>query len=213
MENWYFSGSRPKNWEASDFEHLGLSTPKQKVTILQTKGPNAFKQNKLKGIVATKAFGMGVNKPNIRLAIHYGMPQSMESLYQEAGRAGRDKKPANCITLFTREQKVPDELHDPDTSLEKIIKISREHETSNGDLSQQLFFLTSSNKAIIIETDECVRELKIAREISKKQDLNGLAWLPLREEQDDEHSNRRERTKEKIIYRLNNWVCERLDSG
>lgn len=199
-----FSGSRPKNWEArSDFAHLGLAysdtesydTYKQKVQAL-------FKQNKLKGIVATKAFGMGVNKPNIRLAIHYGMPQSMESLYQEAGRAGRDKKPANCITLFTGERKVPDELHDPDTTLEKIIQIRRALESSNGDLSQQLFFLTSSNKAIIIETDECVRELRVAREISKKQKLNGLAWLPLREEQDDENSNHRERTKEKIIYRL-----------
>ena len=199
-----FSGSRPKNWEArSDFAHLGLSysetesydTYKQKVQAL-------FKQNKLKGIVATRAFGMGVNKPNIRLAIHYGMPQSMESLYQEAGRAGRDKKPANCVTLFTRERKVPDELHDPDTSLENIIQIQRELESSNGDLSQQLFFLTSSNKAIIIEADECIRELKSAREISKKQKLNRLAWLPLIEDQDDESSNRGGRTKEKIIYRL-----------
>ena len=111
-----FSGSRPKNWEARiDFEHLGLSYSKtESYDSYKQKVQTLFKQNKLKGIVATKAFGMGVNKPNIRLAIHYGMPQSMESLYQEAGRAGRDKKPANCITLFTRERKVPDELHDPD---------------------------------------------------------------------------------------------------
>ena len=199
-----FSGSKPKNWEArSEFKHLDLpyseaenyDTYKQKVQTL-------FKQNKLHGIVATKAFGMGVNKPNIRLAVHFGMPQSMESLYQEAGRAGRDKKPANCITLFTREKKVPDELHDPNTSLEKIVQIRRELETSNADLSQQLFFLTSSNKAIIIETDECVRELNAARDISKKQKLNELAWLQLTEDQEEESLNRRERIKEKIIYRL-----------
>ncbi|MDC0912657.1 RecQ family ATP-dependent DNA helicase [Paracoccaceae bacterium] len=199
-----FSGSKPDNWEAhSEFKHLGLpytdsenyDTYKQKVQAL-------FKQNKMHGIVATKAFGMGVNKPNIRLAVHYGMPQSMESLYQEAGRAGRDKEPANCITLFKREKKVPDELHDPNTSLEKIAQISKELENSNADLSQQLYFLISSNKAIIIETDECVRELHTAREISKKQKLNELAWMQLIEDQDEESLKRGARTKEKIIYRL-----------
>ena len=66
-----------------------------------------FKKNKFTLLTATKAFGMGVNKGNIHYTFHYGIPGSMESLYQEAGRAGRDKtmfqqNRAKCFVLLSK---------------------------------------------------------------------------------------------------------------
>ncbi len=62
---------------------------------------NQFKKDKLNLLVATKAFGMGIDKPNIRFTVHFNMPQSIESFYQEAGRAGRDRDNAFCAILYS----------------------------------------------------------------------------------------------------------------
>ncbi|HEU0114985.1 MAG TPA: DEAD/DEAH box helicase [Thermomicrobiales bacterium] len=63
-----------------------------------------FKANRQSLLVATSAFGMGIDKPNIRYTIHYAMPKSVEALAQEAGRAGRDRNRAICAVIFTDDQ-------------------------------------------------------------------------------------------------------------
>ncbi|MFA5528236.1 MAG: RecQ family ATP-dependent DNA helicase [Peptostreptococcales bacterium] len=128
-----------------------------------------YKANMYPLLVATKAFGMGVDKSNIRYTIHYGLPWSIEAFYQEAGRAGRDKEKADCYILYKPEKcstDIIEGIFDIKTEVSNLESLCTNLEN---DLSSIMFLWLQSNRGID-------RELEVMRWVMnflvvKKTDL------------------------------------------
>ena len=93
----------------ADYYHAGLSS------MLRSERQEGWKKNEIRVIVATNAFGMGIDKPDVRFVVHLDLPESLEAYYQEAGRAGRDEKKAFAVLLYNESDRL---------QLERKLKLS-----------------------------------------------------------------------------------------
>ena len=136
-----YSGGKPKIFQGSD----------QSWNAEKSATARKFKNNEITVLATTKAFGMGIDKPNIRTTTHLNIPPSVEALYQEAGRAGRDRKDSMCWVILSDERAQMDErLLDPNTSIEQLNEIVHKElkYKENDDIARQLWFHTNAFQGI-----------------------------------------------------------------
>ncbi len=149
-----------------------------------------FKYNEIPMLVATKAYGMGIDKPNVRSTVHFGLPPSIEAFYQEAGRAGRDQSRAVCGVVFTASA-------DSQTLLDAAIPIEvtaaaldNVPRTEQDDVFQALWFHNQSFKGVAAEQRRLTETVRTLGDMGRERSVT-LAW-----------DDKTEQGFEKSLYRL-----------
>ena len=157
-------GEAPVEWFTGSMPG-GFGGDRQSFDEDKSRNQTLFKDNEAVALVSTKAFGMGIDKPNIRWIIHHHTPGSLEAYYQEAGRAGRDRRPSLCFVMYSDgryyESITPYlDIESSDRFLGKFKDLQEEYRSlsrgprgiDGGDVYRNLFFLLQGFPGVDTET-------------------------------------------------------------
>jgi ATP-dependent DNA helicase RecQ len=155
-----YSGSAPKGVSATTWDAEKRANAQR------------FKDNEAPILVATKAFGMGIDKPNIRWTVHMGVPSSMEAFYQEAGRAGRDKNLAYCSLIFSEvDPDSTDKALASQGTLDELRNAAAKFKKNDDDISRALFFHLNAYSGVEEEVDEVAKVLKVIGDLLARKNV------------------------------------------
>ena len=159
-----YSGSAPKDIDEKKWKQRKQNEAR------------SFKKNRTPLLVATKAFGMGIDKPNIRYVIHFGMPSSLEAFYQEVGRAGRDGRSARSMVVFSEyDQRRSDSLLDPRPDYSELRQRCEEADSdwnTKDDITRNLWFHTNGFDGEENEVEEVRSLLQKLGELREKATID-----------------------------------------
>ncbi len=189
-----YSGKAPDRWvEESEEEKKSNDWDEAKRGYA-----SEFKKDEKTVMVATNAFGMGIDKPNIRWIIHYGMPGSLEAYYQEVGRAARDTNTAYAYLILSDDfAPMNREILNPaETNVEAIAEKEKKKKKGekwvDDDISRFLYFHTKTFKGV---EDEIRAAKRILADCGHQNFKNGQWWVPFK--------NNDKSTRERAVYRFN----------
>jgi ATP-dependent DNA helicase RecQ len=195
---------RSNGYKAGSY-HAGMEVESRKVV------QDLFMEGTLPVVVATNAFGMGIDKADLRFVVHYDVPGSLEAYYQEVGRAGRDGKPATCLLLFNYADTFTQEFfidgsYPPRDMIERTYEVLCEIGTDEIEMTQKaLAERLGRSKSNEMAVSSCLKILEKAGAIERGSEGEHQAKVTLRSEPEEllrQAEGKSQHQKEMIHYCL-----------
>ena len=185
----YYSGAGPRDYAGPDWDSEKRERARR------------FVENEVPVLVSTKAFGMGIDKSNVRYVVHFGAPGSIEGYYQEVGQAGRDQQAAQCVLIMIdydaeRNRRLLAEdlpLQQLRSQHDKVAASERD------DVTNQLYFHITSFRGIDAEVADIARLLGELGEYGRMREVRLGFWPKTREHPSGDSRVRQERAIHRLI--------------